>query len=337
MANKRMFSKEITESDRFVDMPLSSQALYFHLWMGADDDGFVSPQRVLRTINANKNDLDILLWKWFCIIFDDWVIVITHWKRNNDLKNDRYKKTIYQDNLLKLTLKDGCYAMSPKCIQNVSKMDTQYSIDKYSIDKNIEDWASSISLNSNNTNEDNTHWQSNQEIKPIAEEERNGLGGSHWNNYINLFLEEVKNLYEVCWVPYSSKDERKYANQWVRDGKIAKTKQEALDKLWITRQEYVRKILLQAKNIKFWNYIAKVTTLYGLRENKESIEAIFRKENPWHCFTFKEAYDKAMITTTRDEASKIILWFVNENWGVNNYMEQYIDFKNSYNNKVFNS
>ena len=102
MANKRMFSREVTESDWFVDMPISSQALYFHLGMSADDDGFVSPNRIIRSINASKNDLDILISKGFCILFENSVIVITHWKLNNDLKTDRIKKTIYQEHLSSL-------------------------------------------------------------------------------------------------------------------------------------------------------------------------------------------------------------------------------------------
>lgn len=175
-----MFSKEITESDWFVDMPLSSQALYFHLWMWADDDWFVSPQRVLRTINANKNDLDLLLWKWFCIIFEDWVVVITHWKRNNDLKKDRYKPTIYQESYKRLLLEDGCYAMSPKCIQNVSKMDTQYSIDKYSI---VEITPSLICDEAKEIEQDKTQtWQNEKKLS----------FGSFWN--IKLLPAELEKL-----------------------------------------------------------------------------------------------------------------------------------------------
>lgn len=104
-----MFSKEVTESDAFIDMPLSSQALYFHLWISADDDWFVTPQRILRAINANKNDLDILILKWFCIVFEDWVLVITHWKQNNYLRPDRYTPTQYQKHYKTLQLEGSTY------------------------------------------------------------------------------------------------------------------------------------------------------------------------------------------------------------------------------------
>ena len=84
MAKRRMFSQQITDSDAFLDMPLSAQALYFHLGMSADDDGFVNnPKRVQRVIGANEDDLKLLIAKNFIIAFDTGVMVIKHWKINN--------------------------------------------------------------------------------------------------------------------------------------------------------------------------------------------------------------------------------------------------------------
>lgn len=98
MAKRRMFSQQITESDSFLDMPLSAQALYFHLGMSADDDGFVnSPKRVQRVIGANDDDLKLLIAKNFVIAFDTGVVVIKHWKINNFIRNDRYTATVYQE------------------------------------------------------------------------------------------------------------------------------------------------------------------------------------------------------------------------------------------------
>ena len=145
MANKRMFSKEITNSDIFLDLSLSSQALYFHLGMNADDDGFVQPKSIIRLIQAKEADLIILAEKGFIIPFQNSVVVLTHWKINNDLKIDRVKPTIYQQHLQELSLYNKIYIqnsmlqdvskMDTECIQNVSKMDTQYSIEEYSIEK----------------------------------------------------------------------------------------------------------------------------------------------------------------------------------------------------------
>ncbi len=107
MAQRRMFSKDITENDAFLDMPLSTQALYFHLGMQADDDGFVSPNRIVRMLGGQPDDLKILISKKFVLPFEDGVVVIKHWKINNYLRNDRYKETTHKEKLARLTLKDN--------------------------------------------------------------------------------------------------------------------------------------------------------------------------------------------------------------------------------------
>ena len=104
MAQKRMFSKDVTNSDIFLDMPLSSQCLYFHLGMNADDDWFVQPRSIIRLIQAKDDDLKILVAKWFCIVFADSVVVITHRKQNNQIQKDRYKPSVYQEHMKVLWL-----------------------------------------------------------------------------------------------------------------------------------------------------------------------------------------------------------------------------------------
>ena len=95
-----MFSKEVTESDMFLDMPSDAQLLYFHLGIQADDDGFVSPQRVMRMVGiTNKDALGLLAAKKFVIPFQNGVVVITHWRVNNYLRSDRYKETMYKENM----------------------------------------------------------------------------------------------------------------------------------------------------------------------------------------------------------------------------------------------
>lgn len=108
MAEKRMFTQKIIDSDAFLDMPLSAQALYFHLNMRADDDGFVNnPKKIQRVINASEDDLKLLLLKRFVIGFDSGVIVIKHWRMHNTLRKDRYTPTLYQDELAQLAVKDN--------------------------------------------------------------------------------------------------------------------------------------------------------------------------------------------------------------------------------------
>ena len=97
MAERRMFAKKVIDSDLFLDMPLSAQALYFHLGIRADDDGFLNNQkRVMRTIGANDDDIKILKAKKFVIEFKSKILIITHWKIHNYIQADRYKPTMHQ-------------------------------------------------------------------------------------------------------------------------------------------------------------------------------------------------------------------------------------------------
>jgi len=136
MAERRMFSKTIIDSDKFTDMPLSTQALYFHLSMRADDDGFVNnPKKIQRMIGCADDDFKLLILKSFVIGFESGVIVIKHWRMHNYIQKDRYKETIYSDEKRTLQLKDGReYVKNDDCIQNGYTMDTQVSIGKVSLE-----------------------------------------------------------------------------------------------------------------------------------------------------------------------------------------------------------
>lgn len=165
MANKRMFAKTIIDSDAFLDMPLSTQALYFHLSMRADDDGFINnPKKISRMIGCGEDDLKLLIAKKFLLNFESGVVVIKHWLIHNTLRKDRHTPTNYQDELKQLTQKEnGSY----KKVDDISipnridvtptdedkqlattwqpdgnQLATQYSIDKYSIDKLSKDTLS---------------------------------------------------------------------------------------------------------------------------------------------------------------------------------------------------
>lgn len=96
MAQKRMFNKTITNSDKFLELPLSTQALYFHLNMNADDDGFIDNAKTIkRMIGANDLDLKMLVEQNFLILFQSGVIVVKDWRIHNTIRNDRYSKTVY--------------------------------------------------------------------------------------------------------------------------------------------------------------------------------------------------------------------------------------------------
>ena len=129
MAERRMFAKTIIDSDAFLDMPLSSQALYFHLSMRADDDGFINnPKKIQRMIGCADDDLKLLLAKNFIIPFDSGVCVIKHWKIHNYIRNDRYKPTVYAEEMSCLTCKEnGAYTLG---IPNGYQMETQDRLGK---------------------------------------------------------------------------------------------------------------------------------------------------------------------------------------------------------------
>lgn len=152
MAEKRMFAKTIIDSDAFLDMPVSSQALYFHLSMRADDEGFLnSPKKIQRLIGASDDDLNILIAKNFIIPFESGVIVIKHWKIHNCIRKDRLHPTVYQEERNSLSVKNnGAYTTSELLEYSADRQltdswqtsDRQMSdkcphrLDKISIDKN---------------------------------------------------------------------------------------------------------------------------------------------------------------------------------------------------------
>ena len=132
MAERRMFAKTIVDSDVFLDMPLSAQALYFHLSMRADDDGFVNnTKNIMRMIGVNEDDIKILITKKFILPFENGIIVIKHWKIHNYIQNDRYKETKYKEEKSKLALdENNSYSLNSECIQNGYNMDTQVRLGK---------------------------------------------------------------------------------------------------------------------------------------------------------------------------------------------------------------
>jgi hypothetical protein len=113
MAERRMFAKTIIDSDAFIDMPLSTQALYFHLSMRADDDGFINnAKKIQRMIGASDDDLKMLAVKRFIIPFDTGIVVIKHWKIHNYIRGDRKKDTVYPEEMALLTEKEnGAYSL----------------------------------------------------------------------------------------------------------------------------------------------------------------------------------------------------------------------------------
>ena len=147
MAEKRMFAKSIIDTDAFLSMPLSAQALYFHLCMRADDDGFVSnPRKIQRMISCADDDLKLLIAKRYILVFDSGVIVIKHWRIHNYIRKDTYHETLYLEEKSSLFEKpDGAYTDHPLIDPSrardelVTDPSTQYRLDKIRLDKGSKD------------------------------------------------------------------------------------------------------------------------------------------------------------------------------------------------------
>ena len=115
MAERRMFAKQITDSDMFTELPPTTQALYFHLCMSADDDGFTNKIRqAMFNAHADRNDFNLLITNRFIIPFDDsGIIVIKHWHIHNLIRKDRYHETKYIEEKAALLIKEnGAYTES---------------------------------------------------------------------------------------------------------------------------------------------------------------------------------------------------------------------------------
>lgn len=128
MAERRMFAKTIIDSDAFLNMPSSSQNLYFHLGMRADDDGVVNnPRTIMRMIGASNDDMNLLISKKFVIVLEETIIIIKHWRINNYIQKDRYVPSKYKELIDNLSLdENNAYtAKNEQCIQGVSKTDTE--------------------------------------------------------------------------------------------------------------------------------------------------------------------------------------------------------------------
>jgi hypothetical protein len=104
---RRMFATQIVNSDPFLDLPSSTQALYFHLGVHCDDDGFVYPKKVIRMVGASDDELKLLLAKKFLVAFESGVVVQKHWRINNYIRPDRYQKTAHVSEMAQLRLDSG--------------------------------------------------------------------------------------------------------------------------------------------------------------------------------------------------------------------------------------
>ena len=202
MAQKRMFDKIITNDDNFLEMPNSTQALYFHLSMNADDDGFVNNWKSIMKITGTKeDDLKILISKSYLIPFDSGILVIKHWRINNYLRGDRYRPTQFQKEFNMLENHEN------KAYQLKSEWSTigipvvnpdKIRIDKNRIDKNREeensiDSNTKMSLKTDKMSLKTDNLSSNDSLA-IASTTKTENKKEVFNNFLNIYNEECTNL-----------------------------------------------------------------------------------------------------------------------------------------------
>lgn len=170
MAQRRMFSIQLLDSDDFLSMPMSTQALYMHLALRADDDGFVgNPKRIVRMVSAAEDELKLLLAKRYLIPFESGVCVIRHWRIHNYIQSDRHAQTLYAEERKLLRVgEDKAYeklnpCMDTLCIQDVSNLDAQVRLGK--------DRVGEVSLGEDNSEPNGSH-STKRFVPPTVEEVR---------------------------------------------------------------------------------------------------------------------------------------------------------------------
>lgn len=190
MAQRRMFSKEVTTSDLFVDMPSSSQLLYFHLGMEADDEGFIGNAKMLsRAYGTNNDDLKLLEAKGFIIVFKSGVTVVKDWNLNNKIRKDRQKPTIYTEEKKLLTLDSkGSYLFGNQVSTipqpNDNQMSAQYRVGKERLGED--------SIDKESIYRESGIPDDNQTAPPDTEKPTSVDNDILFKNYMDLFINFAK-------------------------------------------------------------------------------------------------------------------------------------------------
>ena len=145
MANRRMFAKSITNSSAFLQMPLSSQALYLHLGMNADDDGFAEYFGIMRLCGANADDAKVLEAKGFIKCFDDMVLIINDWHENNYIQTDRYTPSKYLD-VYKMDTQVRLGKVRKELVKGNISFKNKYNLDISTVEKEIKEGQDEINV-----------------------------------------------------------------------------------------------------------------------------------------------------------------------------------------------
>lgn len=214
MAERRMFSKKVTDDDNFMSLSSSAQALYLHLSMSADDDGFSNQVSTsMFKAHASVQDLQALLEKRYIYQFKNGVIVIKHWRMANALRKDRYTPTAFQEELAQLDLKEnGSYTWLPDGCQMVAERLPQDRLGKDSVDKDRLDEVSIENPPLPPAEERNFDHYSNVANYLYIQ----GTSEDEYVNYINIHI-ELDNCV-TSWMEYKDEKKPKTNNHYGKKG-----------------------------------------------------------------------------------------------------------------------
>ena len=275
MSERRMFAKTIIDSDSFMDMPLSTQALYFHLSMRADDDGFINnPKKIQRMVGCGEDDLKLLIAKRFIIPFESGIVVIKHWKIHNYIRNDRYKPTVYVEEKSMLETKDnnGYTLKNDVGIPNGYQMETQVRLGKDSIGKDNNKYIGEIETPIiNETIEDFTDsYEEEREKVPQKEKENNSEMVKEIVEYLNL--KTGKNFRD------NNKETIKHIKARINDNFTMEDFKKVIDiqcSKWLNNPNYEMYLRPQTLfGTKFESYLNSITTVKAVGEKP--------KEKKWY-------------------------------------------------------
>ena len=187
MAERRMFAKTIVDSDLFLEMPLSTQCLYFHLAMRADDEGFINnPKRIARGIGANEGDIRTLMERGYVIPFETGIVVIRHWKVHNYIRGDRVHHTAFTEEKSRLTEDgNGVYNIGCQVVDKCLPSDGQAVDSWYTEDRLGKDSLGKDSIEKGISAKRTTKFTppTVEEVKAYCEERKNGIDAQHFIDY----------------------------------------------------------------------------------------------------------------------------------------------------------
>lgn len=192
MANRRMFAKTIIDSDAFLDMPPSTQVLYFHLAMRADDDGFINnPKTIMRMVGAKDDDIKLLIAKRFIIPFESGVVVIKHWRIHNYIQKDRYTETKYIDEKNQLIINEkNAYSL-----KQISLLDDEND-NVYILDTQVRKGKDRLEIGKDRLELERDKNKATRFITPTIDEIKTFLNEQEYETDIDRYADRFYNFYE---------------------------------------------------------------------------------------------------------------------------------------------